>query len=296
MDTILTIGEIINKTKQYFAKHEVASPRLDAEILLCHVLGKDRVYLYVHFDQPLQKQEVDNYRELVVRRTKGEPVAYLTGTKYFLDMQFIVDRNVLIPRPETELLVERAIKLAQEKSCQLLDLGTGSGAIALSVLHNVQASKAVAVDVSHAALAVAKRNAEKYGLLDRVDFICNDMSLYLDACEERFSLLMSNPPYITKQEMQQLSSEVKMEPALALDGGEDGLDFYRMILSKAKKIITADGVILLEIGYAQAQAVQQIGQRAGFGKYGVIKDYAGLDRIVWLAGDEFIDANKVLAS
>lgn len=297
MQSVLTIGEIINKTKQYLTKYEVSSPRLDAEILLCHILQKDRVYLYVHFDQPLAKKEVDEYRALIMRRAKGEPVAYIIGQKNFLNLEFTVDKNVLVPRPETELLAECAIKIFKDKKETLLDLGTGSGAIALSVLYNCLYMTGLALDVSVDALSIAKQNAAKFSLEDRVEFLHTDMRDFLDEeAQDKFALILSNPPYITKEEMQELAKEVRSEPSIALDGGEDGLDFYRCIIKNAEKLLLPTGLVLLEIGCSQAVQVSDLATKAGFTKQGIIKDYAGLDRIVWLAGDEFEDADKVLVS
>lgn len=291
----MKIGEIINKTKQYFAERGMESPRLDAEILLCHILNKDRLYLYVHFDQPLEKHEIDSYRDFVVRRVKGEPVAYITGSKNFLNMSFYVDKRVLVPRPETELLAERAIKYCSGRDAAILDIGTGSGALALSILRNTENTKVVALDISQDALCVAQKNAEKYDLCERVDFIHSDMKEYLaKEPESKFALIVSNPPYITAEEMKGLPHEVQKEPKEALYGGEDGLDFYKVIIKNAVNFLLPGAPILLEIGSLQAKAVLLLGQQAGFTNRGVIKDYAGLDRIVFLAGDGF-DGNSVFA-
>ena len=295
MQDVLTIGEIINKTKQYLAKYEVLSPRLDAEILLCHVLKKDRLYLYVHFDQPLQNTELDKLREYVLRRAKGEPVAYIIGVKNFLNLEFDIDKNVLIPRPETELLVECAINIFKEKKTILLDMGTGSGAIILSILYNCPQMSGLAIDISQVALQVAKKNAEKFSLANRVEFLNCDVRDFPEIeGQKKFPLIVANPPYISASEMKELAREVKLEPAIALDGGADGLDFYRNIVGNIKKILTFDGLLLLEIGCQQAKAVTAMVMEAGFTKHGILKDYAGLDRIVWLAGDGFLDEDKIL--
>ena len=281
-DKIWTIGEIIEQTKQYLAKYEVSSPRLDAEILLCSILGQERIYLYVNFDQPLQKKEVDLYRELVLRRAKGEPIAYILGKKAFLNVELSVNKHVLIPRPETELLAEQAIKFCQEcDKVSLLDIGTGSGALVVSITHNCPNVTAVACDVSSEALAVAKENAAKYNLSERIEFVQSDVYARLQG--KKFSLIVSNPPYIISKEIADLAREVQNEPVLALDGGEDGLAVYRRIVQKGKDFLLQDGLLALEIGYNQAEALTELASEAKFVNVKVIKDYAGLDRIVLMS-------------
>ncbi len=291
---ILTIGEIIERTKQYLAKCKVDSPRLDAEILLCHVLGKERIYLYVNFDQPLSVEEVDLYRELVRRRGKGEPVAYILGRRSFLQLELLVNSSVLIPRPETELLAEVGIRFCRAKAgVRLLDIGTGSGALTLGILHNSPGAKALAVDISTAALAVARENADRLGLAQRVDFVQSDV--YEAVGEKDFDLIVSNPPYIVSADLAGLGREVKQEPRLALDGGLDGLDCYRRIVGRAKDFLRADGLLAMEIGCEQGQDLSALVQQAGFSYCKVLKDYAGLDRIVLAAGEGLENADKVLA-
>lgn len=286
-DKVWTIGKIIEQTKQYFAKYEVSSPRLDAEILLCSILEQERIYLYVNFDQPLQTSEVDLYRKLIVRRAKGEPIAYILGKKAFLNLELLVDKNVLIPRPETELLAERVIKFCQKyDAVEVLDIGTGSGALAVSIAHNCPNAKVTAVDVSQAALAVAKKNAQKYDLLKQIDFVESD--LYNSLQKKKFAVIVSNPPYIESKEIKGLAKEVQNEPVLALDGGKDGLDIYRIIVQRAKEFLAKDGLLALEIGYNQAEALKELGQKSEFENIQVIKDYADLDRIVLMSAKDLL--------
>ncbi|MDR3349156.1 MAG: peptide chain release factor N(5)-glutamine methyltransferase [Acidaminococcales bacterium] len=273
------INELIDLTKRYFIGRSVENPRLDAEMLLCHILGKDRVYLYVHFDQPLEEAEIDAYRELVRRRAGGEPIAYITGRKSFMGMEFAVSPDVLIPRPETEFLAEAAIKYCRGKKARFLDAGTGSGALAISVLRSCPDARAVALDISLAALGLAKKNAEKFSLAGRIEFINSDIGDFFDCADaEKFDLIISNPPYVPSGEIAALSREVRKEPLLALDGGRDGLRFYRLILGRGKRLLAAGGSIFLEIGSTQAAAVSDMAREAGFARCAVIKDYAGLDR------------------
>ncbi len=282
---IWTIGEIIDRSKQYLAKSQVDSPRLDAEILLCHVLGKERIQLYVHFDQPLQNEELDTYRKLILRRAKGEPVAYIIGRKSFLDFELAVSDAVLTPRPETELLVEEAAAFCKNFTApRILDIGTGSGAIVLGILSLVAAATAVAVDISPAALQVAADNAHKLGLSSRVDFRRSDV--YSALAGEKFQLIVSNPPYIPSGELEKLPREVKKEPRLALDGGADGLDCYRRIIVEAGKFLLPAGLLALEIGIGQGPAVAKLAQENGFAGIRILHDYAGIERIVLLTKEE----------
>ncbi len=294
-----TIGEIINQTKQYFSKYAISTARLDAEILLCHVLNKDRLHLYVHFDQPLQKNELDVYRQFVIRRVKGEPVAYIIAEKHFLNMAFTVDNNVLIPRPETELLAELAIKYCkQNDALSILDVGTGSGALALSIAYNCPEVKALAIDVSELALNRAMINAEKFSLSDRVAFKQADMRDYFASkiAGQKFNLIVSNPPYIPTKIIDTLAKEVQIEPKLALDGGIDGLDFYKVIIKNAKSFLTDNYLVLLEIGSEQAQDVLRLANDYGFSNNKVICDYAGLDRIILMAEEGFEVEEFLLAA
>lgn len=281
-DRVWTIGEIIEQTKQYLAKYDVSSPRLDAEILLCSILQQERIYLYVNFDQPLQKSEVDLYRELVVRRVKGESIAYILGKKSFLNLELYVNTSVLVPRPETELLAEVAINFCKKHDgVSLLDIGTGSGTLAISIAYNCPDVTVVAVDVSQDALTVAEKNAQKYEVMNRIDFMLSDV--YDSIVGKKFDLIVSNPPYILSKEIKTLSKEVQKEPVLALDGGEDGLDIYRKIVGKAMSFLSNEGLLALEIGYDQASALEQLAIEAGFKQTKVLKDLAGLDRVVLMS-------------
>ena len=278
-----TIGEIIKETKQYFEKQGVESSRLDAEILLCHVLNKDRVYLYVNFDRPLQKEELDSYRELVVKRAKGISIAYILNKKTFFALDFYVDENVLVPRPETEFLVEFVLDFLNTKEKQsILDIGTGSGAIALSLADRINDAKITACDISEKALFVAKKNSDNLGLSDKVNFVLSDLFEHIEGL---FDVIVSNPPYIASNVIATLSKEVRNEPHLALDGGADGLDIYKRIIKKAPDFLTKDGILAFEIGFAQANALKKLGAEYGFSTCKVIKDYSKNDRVVILSRD-----------
>ncbi len=286
---VWTIGKILNWTKQYFEEKGVESPRLDAEVLLSHILKCDRIHLYVNFDRPLVEEELASYRQMVKARVQRMPVAYILGEKEFMGHTFRVTPDVLIPRPDTEILVEEAIRLLSEKdSPRIVDIGTGSGAILLSVLLGTEGSTGIAVDLSPKALAVAKSNGERLGLEGRADFRLGDCYTPVD---EQFDAILSNPPYIPVRDMAGLAPEVKQEPEMALVGGVDGLDFYRRLIDEAPHYLKEGGIVLFEVGIHQAQDVAELGKRRGFSAQRILPDYAGIDRVVVLSDyDKAVEA------
>ena len=286
---VWTIGKILNWTKQYFEEKGVDTPRLDAEVLLSHILKCDRIHLYVNFDRPLVEEELAAYRQMVKARVQRMPVAYILGEKEFMGHTFRVTPDVLIPRPDTEILVEEAIRLLAEKdSPRIVDIGTGSGAILLSVLKGTEGGTGVAVDLSPNALAVAKSNGECLGLAERADFRLGDLYAPVDGL---FDAILSNPPYIPVRDMAGLAPEVKQEPEMALVGGEDGLDFYRRLIDDAPRYLKEGGVVLFEVGIYQAQDVAELGKTRGFRMQRILPDYAGIDRVVVLSDyDKAVEA------
>ncbi|MDU2063818.1 MAG: peptide chain release factor N(5)-glutamine methyltransferase [Sporomusaceae bacterium] len=278
MAEMWTIGRILAWTKQYFAAKGVESPRLDAEVLLSHILKQDRIYLYVHFDQPLTPEELTAYREAVKERAQRLPVAYITGYKEFMGLNFVVSPSVLIPRPDTEILVEAVQKrLAQYEDISFADLGTGSGAIVVSLLTLLPKAKAVAVDISEAALIIAEQNAQNHQVQDRLDLCCGD---FTQALSGRFQAIVSNPPYIPDDEVRTLAPEVLKEPSLALKGGNDGLDFYRRLLCDCAPLLTDDGFLAIEIGIDQAEPLQALAAASPFQVQEIVKDYGGIERVM----------------
>ena len=277
-----TIGEILTWTKQYFGEKGVDNPRLDAEVLLSHVLGRDRLYLYVNFDQPLEANELGAFRELVKRRALRMPVAYLLGWKEFMGLRFVVGPAVLIPRPDTEILVEYALnRLKASPSPVVLDVGTGSGAIAVSLLSRMTEAQGMAVDISVEALKVAEKNAADHGVAERLELKPGD--LFVPAQGRKFDAVLSNPPYITTSDMAELAPELGYEPKGALIAGVDGLDFYRRIVAEGAIYIKEDGFMVLEVGAGQAAEVCALADGAsGLIAVEVVKDYAGIDRVVVL--------------
>lgn len=295
--TLWTIAKVLDWTKQYFADKGIENPRLDAEILLCAVLKCQRITLYVHFDQPLEEHELAQYRGYVARRAAQEPLAYILGSRAFMKYDFKVTPAVLVPRPETELLVECAAKLAGFMDRpQLLDIGTGSGAIIVSLLDMLPGAQGTAVDVSAEALAVAKENAESIGVDGRLNFVRSDVYAALPPGTQ-FDVIISNPPYIPSADIAGLAADVRREPRLALDGGADGLNFYRRIIAGAPKFLKPGGFLAFEIGINQGDAVAGLCHSAGFGCVAVRRDYAGIERMVFAAkeGTDYADALLELA-
>ncbi|MDT8903719.1 peptide chain release factor N(5)-glutamine methyltransferase [Anaeroselena agilis] len=277
-----TIGSILTWTKQYFADKGVASPRLDAEVLLSHILGTDRMYLYVNFDQPLEAGELAAFREAVKKRAARMPVAYITGRREFFGLSFAVTPAVLIPRPDTEVLVEAVIRRFQATDGpSVLDIGTGSGAVIVSLLHKLPAARGVATDVSAEALAVAADNAARLGVADRLEFLRGD--LLAPAAGRVFDAIVSNPPYIAAKDMAALEPELGYEPRGALAGGADGLDFYRRMAGGAAALLRPGGFLAVEVGAGQARQVAALATEAtGLEAADTIKDYAGVERVVVL--------------
>ncbi|MBP2632492.1 MAG: Protein-(glutamine-N5) methyltransferase, release factor-specific [Firmicutes bacterium] len=277
---VWTIGSILKWTGQYFADKGVESPRLDAEVLLSHVLGKERIYLYVHFDEPLQADEMAQYKDAIKKRIARMPVAYIIGYKEFMGLDFNVSPAVLIPRPDTEILVEAVIERLKEKeNVSFVDIGTGSGAIVLSLLANLPQAVGSTVDISEAAIAVAKDNAEKFGVSDRVSFFHGDV--YSPVKDQVFDAIISNPPYIPDADIESLQPEVKCEPHGALAGGTDGLDFYRKLVREGVTLLKSGGFMAFEVGIHQAAAVAKLAETfSELGEVSVLKDYGGIERVV----------------
>ncbi len=283
---VWTIGNILTWTKQYFGEKGVDNPRLDAEVLLSHILGTDRLYLYVHFDQPLQAAELAAFRQAVKQRAMRLPVAYITGHKEFMGIDFTVSPQVLIPRPETEILVQAVLdRLSGITQPEILDIGTGSGAIIISLLHILPTSTGIGVDLSVDALTVAQTNADRHGIGERLELRCGNT--FSPVSGRQFDVIVSNPPYITNDQLERLPPEVLHEPRIALAGGKDGLDYYREIITQAAGFLKPAGFIGLEVGYDQARQVAAFAEQTN--KYQVqdiICDYAGIERVVILTRRE----------
>jgi release factor glutamine methyltransferase len=287
MEETWTILKLIQWTTQYFSRKGIAQPRTDAEVLLSHVLSTERIQLYLHFDQPLQERELAVFREAVRRRAAHEPLQYITGRQEFWSLELEVSPSVLIPRPETELLVEKALALLKDDSGAspwVLDLGTGSGAIAVALAHEHPGVRVLATDISTAAIAVAQRNARRHDVADRVHLVVMDLCQALALGDPNFDLIVSNPPYIASSDIPGLAPEIAyFEPRNALDGGLQGLDVIQHIMDQAHGCLKPSGSLLVEIGQDQAELLRhQQATHPDFATIDVIADYAGIPRVLHL--------------
>lgn len=272
-----TILKMLAWCTDFFSKKGIDSSRLDAELLLSHSLGLKRLDLYLQFERPLTEIELKNFKALLLRRAEREPLAYITGQKEFWSLTFKSRSPILIPRPDTELVIEVVKKKISPQS--ILDIGTGSGVLAVTLAREFSESKVVAIDILDEALSLAKENAQNLNVSDRIDL--RKCDFLKEEVGGAFDLIVSNPPYIRKDEIKSLAPEiVKFESPLALDGGDDGLDFYRIISERAKKMLTPEGFVVVEIGDDQGGVVKDLFLKAGFKNVEVAKDYAGHDRVM----------------
>ena len=280
--TIWTIKKLLLWTTHYFQEHHLDSPRLDAELLLAHVLHKQRIYLYTDFDLIVEPSELSLYREYIKKRVSGVSTAAIIGEKEFMGLTFKVNEDVLIPRPDTETWLEKIIQYHRnEQGLYVADLGTGSGAILLSFLYYCKEDTGVGVDISEKALAVAEENGKTLKMDDRVTWRRGD---YLTALEEEelFDGILTNPPYIPTGDIRGLAEEVRHEPMNALDGGADGLTFYRKLAEGAAEHLKDGGFLAAEFGIHQAADVVNLLKETGkFDSFEVITDYGGIERAVY---------------
>lgn len=279
-----TTLDLVKWTAGYFSDHQVENARNEAEILLAHSLGLRRIDLYLNYDQPLCDDELARFKALIKRRVDGVPVAYITGNHEFWSLALAVNPSVLIPRPETECLVEAVLPLLDDKTGaakRVLDMGTGSGAIIISLAHEHPEHCYMAMDRSVAALQTARQNARRHKLDHRIGWFCGSWTAALAPDRETFDLIVSNPPYVRSSDIDGLQVEIRdHEPGLALDGSTDGLQCLRLIIESAYRHLKAGGSVALEMGCDQAADIARIA--AAVGQYGpprIIKDYSGLDRV-----------------
>jgi len=286
IDPQWTILKILQWTTAYFKSHAVDSPRLTAEILLAHVMDIDRIDLYLSFDQPLTRSELAAFKGFIKRRLSREPVAYITGTREFWGIDFTVTPDVLIPRPETEFLVEESLKLipadVSSGRFRLIDVGTGSGAVVVSLAVNRPGHLYFASDISKQAIRVASQNASCNDVGQDIFFFAGELFAALNPDDIKFDLIVSNPPYIPSNDIAALAQEVgKHEPKSALDGGMKGLDVIVKIVKNAPLYMKKNGMLMLEIGFDQKEHMEQIVVDDGrYFNLNFIKDYSGHDRVV----------------
>ena len=274
--------DLIQWTTEYFKRCDIPVPRLDAELLLSHVLDTNRLQLYLRFEMPVYPEHLAAFRELIKKRATHSPVSYLTNRKEFFSLDFYVDSRVLIPRPETEVLVESVLQ-AQEAPCQLMDIGTGSGAIAISLAVNRPEWEIIATDISADALEVAQKNSVVHHCADRLTFLQGNLFEPLEGLPNpRFDWIVSNPPYVSTAEYPSLLPDVRdHEPETALLAGANGLDVITGILKDAHRFLKPGGRIGLEIGHNHSPDVQDIVQsNSAYNGCQVIKDYSGVERVV----------------
>jgi len=284
----MTVLELLNWSTDCFKDHHIENPRLNAELLLARSLSLSREQLYIRFNDQLKEMETGAMERLIGRRIAGEPLQYILGHQEFWSIDFKVDPRVLIPRPETELLVEQALLVLSEnplgRTPYVLEIGTGSGAVAISLAKEVGDLFLVATDISRDALLLAKENAKAGGVLHRVEFVNSDLFEPFPPLggREPFDLILSNPPYITFSQMNELPKEVRdYEPIVAVNGGEDGLDFYRRIITQTPYYLRRGGWLLLEVGQGQSRIVsQRIEEGSHFLKAERIPDLSGIERVV----------------
>ncbi len=281
-NTLWTIQRLLAWTTQYFQNHEIESPRLDAELLLAKVLHKQRIFLYTDFEEIVNPEELALFKSFIQKRVKGISTAAIIGEKEFMGLTFHVNEDVLIPRPDTETWLEKVIQYHRnDGAIEVADLGTGSGAILLSFLYYCKEAKGVGIDISEKALAVAKENGKALAMEERAAWTLGD---YIDALPEGvlYDGILSNPPYIPREDIAHLQEEVKQEPMLALDGGEDGLVFYRRLAEKAAAHLKEGGFLAVEFGIHQWEEILSLLKKTGaFEDFEVIKDYGDIERAIY---------------
>lgn len=281
-----TIQKLLNWVTQYFTNNNIDAPRLSAEILLSHILRLERIELYTNFDKAVNKPDLDRLHGLVKRCVNNEPIQYLTGRTEFYSLSLKVSADCLIPRPETELLAERAIEFLRTRigPQYICDLCTGSGCIAVTIAKNFENARIIATDICEKALTIAAENIDRYDLRDKIELLNGDLFApviaQLDVAE--FDLIVTNPPYVSSTEYEALAENVKnYEPKHALHAGADGLDIYRRIISGIDKHLKPGGAFITEIGYAQGKAVRELLEETDiFADIKIEKDLSNNDRIV----------------
>ena len=283
-----TVRRLLEWTSGFFTRKNVDAPRLSAELLLAHVMGVPRIRLYTDYDRPLADEQLAALRALVQRAAEEEPIAYLTGKAHFFNLEFEVSRDVLIPRPDTETLVENVLQLVRNQAGfeapRVLDLCTGSGCVAAAVAHRLKAATVVATDVSEPAVLLARRNVERLGLADRVTVEQGDLFEPVARLPDPlpFDLVLANPPYIPTAQVEKLDRSVRdYEPIGALDGGPDGLSLHRRIFKEAPARLVPGGRVFLEIAFDQGELATQVAaEYPQFEDVRLLKDYGGRDRVL----------------
>lgn len=281
-----TIQKLLNWITEHFTEKNIDAPRLSAELLLTHALNMQRIELYTHFDKPVEKPQLDQLHRLVKQADTNQPIQHIVGKTEFYSLQLDITPDCLIPRPETELLVERAIEFLRKrpKPQFVLDLCTGSGCIAVAIAKNFPNCQIIATDICDRALNVAEKNIEKHNVKEKVKLLCGDLfdPVVPELDTAKFDLIVCNPPYVSTTEFETLDKNVKdHEPKLALLAGTDGLDIYKRIIGKVDDFLKPDAALIMEIGYNQAKPLRQLLENANcFSEIKIEKDFHNNDRIV----------------
>jgi release factor glutamine methyltransferase len=274
----MTVLEVLQVTTAYFKKHNIESPRLNAEHLLAHVLGRKRIELYLEFERVLTESELTPLRDLVKRRGEGEPLQHLLGTTEFCGLTFLCDKRAMVPRPETEELVELAESKIENRALRIVDVGTGSGVIALTLAMKFPEAEVLAVDISDDALALARENASRLKLVDRVRFLRSNLFEKVDGI---FDFVIANLPYISIQDRQSLSREVLHDPEVALFAGAQGDELLRELIAQAPLQLRAGGMLALEIGIGQSEALLSALAGKNYRDISFKNDYSGVKRFLF---------------
>lgn len=282
----MVINELLTFGLKILNKEEFNNPSLEVRLILSKLLNVDKSYIYSYGERDVPKDIEDKFIRMVRKRAEGYPIQYILGEKEFMGLEFYLEDGVLIPRPDTEILVEYVIQFINrnygEKEINILDLGIGSGAISLSIAKYCPKTHVYGVDIGETPIKVANVNKERFSL-SNVEFLQGDLfePIYNLNMKNKFHIIVSNPPYIPKDEIEELQREVKsFEPRLALDGGNDGLEFYRKITKDARDFLVNNGLLIYEIGYNQGCAVSNILDKEGYINFNILKDLQGLDRVV----------------
>ena len=274
----MTISDLLNTGSKILKSNKIQTHQIDSELILSNLLNQQREKTIINSHNKVHEDIVNEFKKLIARRSTSEPLAYILKNKEFWSKNFFVNKDTLIPRPETELLCDVIIKILKDKNPYILDIGTGTGCILLSILSEIKQAKGIGVDISTKAIVVAKKNSSNLGLNKRAKFFTSSLN---SINNYKFDLIVSNPPYIKTGEIKNLSNDVrKFEPKIALDGGKDGLDVIKKVIYKSKTILKKLGLLALEIGYGQHYKVSQILKEQGFKEELLVKDYQDNTRCI----------------
>jgi len=275
---MMTISDLLNTGSKILKSNKIQTHQIDSELILSNLLNQQREKTIINSHNKVHEDIVNEFKKLIARRSTSEPLAYILKNKEFWSKNFFVNKDTLIPRPETELLCDVIIKILKDKNPYILDIGTGTGCILLSILSEIKQAKGIGVDISTKAIVVAKKNSSNLGLNKRAKFFTSSLN---SINNYKFDLIVSNPPYIKTGEIKNLSDDVrKFEPKIALDGGKDGLDVIKKVIYKSKTILKKLGLLALEIGYGQHYKVSQILKEQGFKEELLVKDYQDNTRCI----------------